>query len=109
MKIALFALSIACLCFCGCSENHNDQQQFDPLTAPIQEVQALQQKIVVKIKDAEALNDEKIKVNNAKIADATIRGANDEVHAYLILLQRMSRLLTQKNWPPKRMIKWQTN
>jgi hypothetical protein len=83
MKIALFALSIACLCFCGCSENHNDQQQLDPLTAPIQEVQALQQKIVVKIKDAEALNDEKIKVNNAKIADATIRGANDEVHAYM--------------------------
>ena len=79
MKIALFALSIACLCFCGCSENHNDQQQFDPLTAPIQDVQALQEKIKAKIKSEEAPFNKRIQ----EITDKLAGTSGEEEKAYL--------------------------
>jgi hypothetical protein len=83
MKIALFTLSIACLCLCGCSKNsneqENDQQQFDPLTAPIQEVQALQEKIKAKIKSEEAPFNKNIQ----KITDNERGAYGEELKAYL--------------------------
>lgn len=83
MKIALFTLSIACLCVCGCSKNsneqENDQQQFDPLIAPIQEVQALQEKIKAKIKSEEAPFNKNIQ----KITDNMPGTHGEELKAYL--------------------------
>jgi len=83
MKIALFTLSIACLCLCGCSKSRNDQendqQQFDPLTAPIQEVQALQEKIKAKIKSEEAPFNKRIK----EITDKLAGTSGEEQKAYL--------------------------
>ena len=74
---------IACLCLCGCSKNsneqENDQQQFDPLTAPIQEVQALQEKIKAKIKSEEAPFNKNIQ----KITDNERGAYGEELKAYL--------------------------
>jgi PBP1b-binding outer membrane lipoprotein LpoB len=87
MKIALFTLSIACLCLCGCSKSRNDQenvqQQFDPLTAPIQEVQDFQEKIKAKIKSEEAPYNKNIQ----KITDNMQGATGEELKAYLKAVQ----------------------
>jgi hypothetical protein len=83
MKIALFLLCVGCLCVCSCSKNsneqENDQQQFDPLTAPIQEVQALQEKIKAKIKSEEAPFNKRIQ----EISDKMAGTSGEELKAYL--------------------------